>query len=161
MKQIETLSLLALGLFTAELYAQQPVIDNGCSNATLTGSYGVIVTGTHPATSVLPSFPGALYPVGTTEALTAVAIQTFDGKGNYTQVGNTKGYLSGITFDLPGSGTYSVNPDCTGTYNVLIPGFNFPVIVVRFVIVDSGKEFRGVVVAPQTNMVIANGRKMN
>jgi len=90
-----------------------------------------------------------------------VVIHTFDGKGNFTQVDNFKGSLSGITYDRPGGGTYSVNADCTGSYSIFIPGLPFPIIVVRFVIVDSGKEFRGVVVVPQQAMGVANGRKMN
>jgi len=161
MNRIVICNTVALDLFTTGLYAQQPAIDNGCSNATLKGSYGVIVTGIAAAASVMPNFPSAFYPIGSLEQIAGVVIHTFDRNGKFTQVDNVKGYLSGITFDRPGGGTYSVNADCTGTYSIFIPGLSFPVIVTRFVIVDGGKEFRAVVVIPQSNTVIANGRKMN
>jgi hypothetical protein len=101
-----------------------------------------------------------LFPVGTIEQILGVVVHTFDGNGKFTQVDNLKGYLSGITFDRPGGGTYSVNADCSGIYSIFIPGLSFPVVEVRFVIVDGGKEFRGVVVTPKEAMTIANGRKM-
>jgi hypothetical protein len=161
MKRIVIFSMGMLIWSTACLYAQQPAADAACTNATLTGSYGVSVIGAAPATSVLASFPGGLFPVGTVEQILGVVVHTFDGNGKFTQVDNVKGYLSGVTADRPGSGTYSVNPDCSGTYSIFIPGLSFPVVVVRFVIVDGGKEFRGVVVTPQEAMTVANGRKMN
>jgi hypothetical protein len=148
-------------LSIAGLCAQQPPAETACSNATLTGSYGVTVIGAAPASSVLPSFPSGLFPVGTIEQILGVVVHTFDGNGKFTQVDNLKGYLSGIASDRPGAGTYSVNPDCSGTYSIFIPGLSFPVVVVRFVIVDGGKEFRGVVVTPQEAMTTANGRKMH
>jgi len=160
MKQIVILSAAAF-LLTTAMSAQQPVTEAACNNASLTGSYGVIVTGAAPASSILPAFPAGLFPVGTVEQILGVVVHTFDGNGKFTQVDNVKGYLSGITADRPGSGTYSVNADCSGTYSIFIPALSFPVLVVRFVIVDGGKEFRGVVVTPQEAMTIANGRKIH
>jgi hypothetical protein len=109
---------------------------------------------------VLPQYPGNLYPVGTIESFIGVVVHVFDGNGKFTQTDHVKGSLSGPVLDRPGSGTYSVKPDCSGTYSIFIPGIPFPVVVVRFVIVDEGKEFRGIVVTPTEAMTIANGRKM-
>ncbi len=89
-----------------------------------------------------------------------MVIQIFDGQGSFSQTDNMKGSVSGITPNRPGSGTYSVNPDCTGTYTLNNKGVPFP-IVTQMVIVDGGAEFRGVVVSPQPVMISANGRKMN
>lgn len=127
-----------------------------CSNETLQGSYGLTVTGTVPAPFVLPQF---FHPPGTLEQIAGIVIQTFDGKGNFTQVDNVKGTLSGIVLDRPGRGTYSVNANCTGTFSILLPA-PIPPIVTRFVIVDGGKELRIVVVSPQANLTLAQGRKL-
>jgi hypothetical protein len=161
MKRIVISCVGALILSTAGLYAQQPVAEAACNNETLKGSFGVTVIGAAPASSVLPSFPSGLFPVGTIEQILGVVVHTFDGNGKFTQIDNLKGYLSGIAFDRPGSGTYSVNADCSGVYSIFIPGLSSPVVEVRFVIVDGGKEFRGVVVTPKEAMTIANGRKMH
>jgi len=126
-----------------------------CSNATLKGSYGVQITGTRPAPSVLS---GIQATPGTPETVAGVVLQVFDGAGGFTQVDNVKGSLSGIVADRPGVGTYSVNGDCTGTYTVLNPGL--PPIVNRLVVVDNGQGFLTVVVSPQPVMVTATGKKM-
>jgi hypothetical protein len=126
-----------------------------CSTATLKGPYGVQITGTRPAPSILS---GIQATPGTTEQVIGVVIQIFDGMGNFTQTDNVKGSLSGITPNRPGSGPYSVNPDCTGTYTVNAAGS--PPIVNQFVIVDNGNEFLTAVTSPQAVLVTATGRKM-
>jgi hypothetical protein len=54
--------------------------------------------------------------------LSGVVKTTNDGKGNFTQVDAV-----GVNGDVapgwrPGTGTYTVNPDCTGTATITIPG---------------------------------------
>jgi hypothetical protein len=127
-----------------------------CSNTTLNGDYGVQITGTRPAPSILS---GLQATPGTTEQVVGVAIQTFDGSGGFVQADNVKGSLSGITIDRAGTGTYSVNADCTGTYTVNNPGN--PPIVNQFVIVDNGQGFLTAVVSPQPVLVTAIGKKMH
>ncbi len=156
MKRIGMLNLVALTLSTAALQAQPPAATT-CSNATLKGAYGIIVGGTRPAVSVL--FGLSALP-GTVEQILGVVLQIFDGNGNFTQIDNVKGSLSGITFDRPGSGTYSVNADCTGVQTLNNQGIPFP-IVNRIVIVDGGKEIRSVVVSPQAALITATGRKVD
>ncbi len=156
---LTTMALLTLspsGLFADDNKDEGPT---ACTNETLKGSYGVSIIGVTPAASVLEKFP--LSPVGTLEQFIGVVVHIFDGKGKFTQTDHVKGYLSGAVLDRPGAGTYSVKPDCSGTYSIFIPGLSFPVVVVRFVIVDGGKEFRGFVVTPQEAMTTANGRRMN
>ena len=46
-----------------------------------------------------------------------------------------------------------------GTFSILLPD-PIPPIVTRFVIVDGGKELRIVVVSPQANLTLAQGRKL-
>jgi hypothetical protein len=149
--------MLASMTFAAALQAQ-PTAAAACNNQTLQGSFGVQISGSRPAPSVLPTF--GLYLPGAVEQVIGVVIETFDGNGGFTQTDNVKGSLSGITFDRPGGGTYTVNPDCTGTFTLNNTGIPFP-IVNRMVVVDGGKEFLSVVVSPQGVFVSSRGRKMN
>ena len=154
MKRTVILNVAALVAFAAGAMAQtadQPV----CSNATLTGSYGLQISGTRPAPFVAPGGPGF---VGQFENVIGTVVQIFDGKGNFTQVDNVKGNVAGIIPDRPGKGTYTVNPDCTVTQVVSPPGQ--AQIVSKGVIVDGGKEFRQNTVVPDGFMIATVGRKM-
>jgi hypothetical protein len=85
-------------------------------------------------------------PGGGTQTVIGVIIRTYDGVGNFTQVDNIKSSVTGIVPDRPGSGTYQVNPDCSGL-TLFQPG---PGITLeeRMVIVDHGNEIRTVVSSP-------------
>jgi hypothetical protein len=85
-------------------------------------------------------------------------LTTFDGNGNLTQNDNIHGSISGYTApDRQGTGTYSLNPDCSGTMQVSSPGS--PTLTLRIVVVDRGSEVRTAVVAPAPVMVTSNGRR--
>jgi hypothetical protein len=58
-----------------------------------------------------------------------------------------------------GSGTYSVNSDCTGTFAVNLPQLPVP-LMNKMMIFNHGKEFRSVVVSPQAVMVSVTARKV-
>jgi hypothetical protein len=57
----------------------------------------------------------------------------------------------------PGTGTYTVNPDCTGKATLTFPS-PAPPLVLYFVVVKGGKEIRQVV---DGNAIIATGHKVN
>ena len=146
---------LVIGLvISAGLHAQTE--EPKCSNQTLTGSYGLLLTGTRPAPSVPSGRPGF---AGQLEQVLGSVIQVFDGKGGFTQVDNVKGTISGIAPDRPGKGTYTVNPDCSVTQTVSpAPGV---FIVSKGHIVDGGREFRQFTVTPEAINISAIGRKIN
>lgn len=122
--------------------------DHGCSNATLRGDYGFILTGT--AASGPPPAP--------LQVIIGVGMVHFDGAGNFTQTDNIHGSITGFTApDRPGSGTYSIKEDCTGVSTLLIAGQ--PPVERRFVVVDKGRELRTAVMSPGTTMVTATARK--
>jgi hypothetical protein len=119
---------------------EQP--DSGCTDRILRGTYGIQMQGTGP---VPP-------PVGGSQTLIGVVKRTFDGMGNFTQIDNIHGSVTGWTPDRPGSGTYQVNPDCTGATQFQ-PAPGAPVIEERIVIVDGGSELYSITVSPLTTMV--------
>ncbi len=119
-----------------------------CSNRTIKGTYGGHVEGTRP----IPGGTGM-------EAFIGVVIRTYDGAGNFTQFDNIKGATSGIAPDRPGSGTYQVNPDCTGT-TLFQPG---PGVVIeeKTVIVDYGHEVHSITVRPQLLMATGAAKRIS
>jgi hypothetical protein len=94
---------------------------NGCSESSLRGPYGFQIKGT------IVGFG----PIG------GVARVAFDGAGNFTQTDNVTVNGSQILVNRPGSGTYLVNTDCTGTQTLNSGG---QVIHTSFVIAENGKE---------------------
>jgi hypothetical protein len=106
-----------------------------CSAATIRGTYGGQLQGTTPV-------PGG----GGMQTTIGVVIRTYDGAGNFTQIDNIKGSVTGIVPDRPGSGTYEVNPDCSGV-TLFVPG---PGITLeeRIVIVNRGDEILSIVSSP-------------
>ncbi len=85
----------------------------GCSEATLRGAYGLQFQGTRP---VRPPFPPGI------ESFIGVAIRTYDGEGQFTQLSNVKGAVIGIEADVESTGTYQVNEDCSGSSLVAVRG---------------------------------------
>jgi hypothetical protein len=116
-----------------------------CSNETLEGSYALTIEG-------LLGVPGPSLP------LRGVVLQRYDGHGNITQMDHV--VVNGTTPTeawRPGTGTYSVNADCTGTATLNIPSSSGPPLVVYFVVAKHGKEIRQVV---EGNAIIATGDKV-
>jgi hypothetical protein len=129
-----------------------------CSNETLEGVYGLSISGTRPAPPPPNGTPH--YVPGTIEQVIGVGTRTFDGNGNFSQVTNEKGSLSGILFPNRAlQGTYSVNPDCSGTTTLNIPGLPFS-IVYDIVVMSHGREFQSIVASPQPVMVSTTGQKV-
>jgi len=118
----------------------------GCSNRTLRGDYGIMVSGVRAL------------GLGVTESFIGTAIRTYDGRGNFEQVDNSHGTVTGATRDVLSTGTYTVNADCSGTSTLMIPGA--PPIDTAFVIVDQGNLVNDIVMAPQPNLVTAVLRRV-
>jgi hypothetical protein len=108
---------------------------SACSNLTIKGTYASTLHG-----EIFPSDGSA--PL----TLTGVVLTTNDGKGNFTQV-DAVGVNGNVTPGWrPGSGTYSVNPDCTGTSTIVIPGM--PDVHTQFIVSQSGNTTHFVVTDP-------------
>jgi len=106
-----------------------------CSNASLQGSFGYTSTGT-----LLASIPGLPPPLAGPFA--EVGRQTFDGKGNTdaTATLSANGNIQAVTI----AGTYTVNPDCTGTMTLNVSPLGV-ISHLDFVIVDDGAGLRAIV----------------
>ena len=123
-KTLAIAALTALGLVTAPMAKAE---SKGCSNATLKGTYAHTASGFELAP---PAIAGPVAGVGT---------DTFDGNGNVTTVATIS--LNGNIVSAKATGTYTVNPDCTGTYTI-------PATRITFVIIDGGNEIRGICIDP-------------
>lgn len=107
----------------------QPARPATCSNATLNGNSGFVVTGTD-----------ANGPTVASGQITA------DGKGGFTGV-ETVSDNGTVTADVPVTGTYTVRANCTGKAKITPKGgsashFNFTIVSggtgVQLVVTDSG-----------------------
>ncbi|HTS03562.1 MAG TPA: hypothetical protein VMN04_13640 [Thermoanaerobaculia bacterium] len=116
----------------------------GCSDATLTGSYGFRVSGQ------------IFGPNGAVTVRDGVATTSFDGRGGLSQadfVMSNGVPLSGPTdpvtgFHIDETGTYHVNSDCTGSAEIDLPappGSTGAVIKLMFVLSDQGRNVHTIV----------------
>jgi hypothetical protein len=106
-----------IGLATMSSANASPVSDDEnvvCTNATLHGTYQWNITGYIQTTTQNGGNIGDFAPI--VEASYAV----FDGHGAITKLVSTDNFSSGGSFTVTGTGTYIVNPDCSGslTFNV-------------------------------------------
>jgi hypothetical protein len=105
--------------------------NKGCTTATIKGTFSQKGTGYIMAP---PALAGPIANVGTL---------VFDGNGGLT--GTIVNSVNGNTIPPTGtaaeSGTYKVNPDCTGTYTVQFPTLGLTGTAF-FVIDDSGNELQ-------------------
>lgn len=110
--------------------------DSRCSNHTLKGLYAFHIEGVFVDSPVpLP--------------LSGVAMTRFDGRGKLRQVDHV--VFNGMTPPVdwtPATGTYRVNPDCTGEAEIIIPGSPFSPVTLRLVVGDAGHRIETVVSKP-------------
>jgi hypothetical protein len=117
-----------------------------CTNETLRGKYGFTIAGTRPAARGGPQ----VSVVGT-------ALTTFHGDGNLDQFDNINVDSPAAPFqpDRPGTGTYNLNPDCSGSMTLTAGGVTLELSIV---VVDHGREIRTAVVTPSV-IVTSIGRR--
>ena len=140
MKRTIIRNMFTVTLTTALAVGMAPTAraaEKECSNATLTGTFAFTNTGFFTAAAAPPAQAGPAAGVG---------VQTFDGNGGTTATMwvSVNGNISQVTI----KGTYSVNPDCTGTLtlfpSIVSPPITVPPRQVFFVIDDDGAEFRAI-----------------
>ena len=131
MKSRISLLLLTLAVVTSSSLTAHAGV---CSNSTIRGTYAFTLHGT------------IFLPEGSTLLIDGIAKQTYDGDGNMTQVDAvaTNGVLTPGW--RSGTGTYSVDSDCTGTLTITIPGLSD--LHVQFIVAQSGNTIHQVVTDP-------------
>jgi hypothetical protein len=128
-----TFTIAALNALALSVAPTANAHEKACSDATLKGTFaqkgtGVIITP--------PAIAGPMANVGTL---------TFDGNGAIT--GTVINSLNGNMVPATETGTYKVNPDCTGTYTVQISPLGITGNAF-FVIDDSGNELQIITTDP-------------
>jgi hypothetical protein len=117
-----------------------------CSNETLKGNYGFTITGIRPATRGGPQV-----------ALVGTALTTFHGDGTFDQFDNINVDSPADPYqaDRPGTGTYNLNPDCSGSMTLTAGGVTLELSII---VVDNGREVRTAVITPDV-IITSNGRR--
>ena len=107
-----------------------------CSNHTLRGDYAFVIDGT------ILTAPSPLL-------LRGVAMTHFDGNGNLSQVDfvTLNGVAGGPDW-RPATGTYEIDPDCTGKAQIIPVGA--PPLNLRLVVGDRGRQLWTVVIGNAT-----------
>jgi hypothetical protein len=133
--------VLAVSALVLGLGALPAAAGNSCSNESLKGDYGFTIHGFAPG------------PDGTQLPTQGIAITHFDGAGKLTQrdfvetagvpnAGNGNAEM-GFVFSTGETGSYSLNPDCTGTMeidlNVPVPFGSMGVIKLMIVVTNDGR----------------------
>ena len=89
-----------------------------------------------------------------------VGIRIFDGQGNFTEIVSVKGVNTPALIDQRNFGTYKINPDCTGTAFLTVPGSPGPAGEFRLVVVNNGKEIFFTLVNPVGPMTLTHAVRM-
>jgi hypothetical protein len=149
-------TIAGLLMFVATLapaaHAQAPAGSNfqsldapgrACSDMTARGTWGTVIEGA---------------VVGSSSVFRGLDLAYLDGRGHITQVDHFVDDGVAPTQDwTPGTGTYSVNPDCTGSAVINSGSTPYP-IAFHFILVENGKKMLQVVDA---NAVIAIAYRVN
>jgi hypothetical protein len=132
-----------------------------CIDATLSGDYASTVSGQ------------IFHADGTVETRQGLVLMHFDGRGNFTQTDYVLDTLNGTTSPTPGpvdpksgfqnheSGTYQVNPDCSGNLEIHfapppVAGATGAELKLFFVLADHGDTLRTVVVSITPPSIVPN-----
>jgi hypothetical protein len=144
MKRIATAKLFTIAALTVLAFGASPAMYAQCSDATLKGSYAEKDNGFIMNTP--PTAPSLF---------AGVNLDSFDGKGTITARGFAT--VDGSGGQQTETGTYTVHPDCTGTYQVTISPGGFTAHA-SFVIDDDGSELQIIVTDPG-NVITCSARK--
>ena len=126
----------ALAVPSASRAEQDAVPNAGCTVASLTGVYGASLSGTQ-------------YSNNMTLYVAVVGKLVADGKGNITSMSGTAS-LAGIVLSATGSGTYTMNSDCTGTATITTNVI--PTVHISFTLVS--KATRALVIGTDKGYVV-------
>jgi len=131
MKNRIPLLMLALALAASSAVTAQAAV---CNDSTIRGSYAYTIHGQ------------VLIPNGPTLLIDGLARTTFDGQGNVTELDAISANGNMAPGWVLNTGTYSVNPDCTGT--ITVTNGNQPLIHLQIIVAQSGNTIHEMVTDP-------------
>ncbi len=105
-----------------------------CNNSTIRGSYAYTIHGQ------------VFIPNGPTLFIDGLAKTTFDGEGNLTELDAVAANGNVAPGWVSNTGTYSVNPDCTGT--ITVTNGDQPQIHLQMIVAQSGNTLHEMVIDP-------------
>jgi hypothetical protein len=123
-------------LLTVALVASSTLMSHAstCSNSTIRGSYAFTIHGQ------------VFLPNGSTLLIDGLAKATFDGDGNLKQLDAVAANGNVPPGWRLSTGTYSVNPDCTGT--ITVSNGDQPPIHTQIIVAQSGNTIHAMVIDP-------------
>lgn len=135
---LAALSALVLVATTSKRVVRPVYAQSGCSISTLTGNYAFSQ----------PGFEAKSHLKGNPLPFAVVGVSTFDGAGNFSAAYTdmSPGQPTYIPVQGNGSGTYTVNSDCTGS--ISITRGDAAGITLNLVIMDDGTEVFGINTTP-------------
>ena len=150
---------IVLPALTGAAWAQVTDLD-GCTNATLQGDYALTIQGQYDG--IVTATAPMLHPFKSPVPINGLVMQHFDGNtpGTFTQVD----FVMQGGLERPGPpplstgftdnehGTYTVFPDCTGTFTIMAGPVT---VVVMFVLAKQGNEIHTVVLSLHVPMLPA------
>ena len=107
---------------------------SACSNSTIRGSHAYTIHGQ------------VFLPNGPTLLINGLARTTFDGEGNLTELDAISANGNVAPGWVSNTGTYSVNPDCTGT--ITVTNGNQPLIHGQMIVAQSGNTIHDMLIDP-------------
>ena len=120
-----------------------------CSASSLRGPYSFSAHGELLGILDTSKSPPVLDPLTRPIVIDGVALQTFDGAGSFTRTDflNTNGTPRGgqTAFNPNQHGTYTVDPDCTGTMHIVYD--SGAVLDVQMVLADNAETIKAIVSA--------------
>jgi len=134
-------------LLTLTLIVASPLMSHAraCSDRTIQGTYAFTIHGT------------IFLPNCSTLLIDGIAKESFDGQVNETQVDAVADNGMLTPGWHPGTGSYSVNRDCTGTQTIMRSGL--PDLHLQFIVAQGGNSIRQVVIDPGA-AVTAEGERV-
>jgi hypothetical protein len=142
-------ALAALAILAATTIAPAQAQEHPtCRNATLMGDYAFTITGQ------------ILAPAPASGPVAGVAMTHFDGEGNMNQVDHiVHNGITPIEAWRPGSGTYHINPDCTGWMTITPkptnPADGGPELNLYLVVGDNGNKIQTTVSGSSSSPLFA------
>ncbi len=133
-----TLSALVIVATTSKRIVRPVYAQSGCSLVTLSGNYAVSQSG----------FEAKSHLKGNPLPFAVVGLATFDGAGNFsiTYTDMSPGQPTYIPTQGNGSGTYTVNSDCTGSASVTAG--DAAGLTLNMEIIGGGTEVFGIITTP-------------